>query len=184
MRRILDGAGLASVRIFASGGLDEETIEEVLEAGAPVDAFGVGTRMNVSADAPYLDMAYKIVRYAGRDVLKLSAGKATWTGEKQVWRRRRADGTLDHDLLALREEPAPAGAEPLLRTVMEGGRLVEPFPSLAAIRERCAREIAALPAEVRRLRDPARYPVRYSERLVERQRELEAAVRAREAVTV
>jgi nicotinate phosphoribosyltransferase len=183
VRRILDEAGLSSVRIFASGGLDEETIEEVLQAGAPIDAFGVGTRMNVSADAPYLDMAYKIVRYAGRDVLKLSTGKATWTGEKQVWRRRRADGTLDHDLLALREEPAPVGAEPLLRTVMEGGRLVEPLPALGAIRERCAREVAALPAEVRRLRDPAHYPVRYSQRLVERQRELEAVVRAREAAT-
>jgi nicotinate phosphoribosyltransferase len=183
VRRILDEAGLASVRIFASGGLDEETIEEILQAGAPVDAFGVGTRMNVSADAPYLDMAYKIVRYAGRDVLKLSTGKATWTGEKQVWRWRRADGTLDHDRLALREEPAPPGAEPLLRTVMEGGRLAEPLPALDAIRERCAREVAALPAEVRRLRDPAPYPVRYSERLVERQRELEAVVRAREAAT-
>ncbi len=148
-----------------------------------MDAFGVGTRVDVSADAPYLDMAYKLVRYAGRDVLKLSPGKATWTGVKQVWRRWRADGTLDHDLLALRDEPALAGAEPLLRTVMDGARPVEPPPPLSAIRERCSRELAALPAEVRRLRDPARHPVRYSDRLLECQRRLEAEVRARETAT-
>ncbi len=180
VRRILDDAGLQDVRIFVSGGLDEEAIEAVLEAGAPVDAFGVGTRMDVSADAPYLDMAYKLVHYAGRDVLKLSPGKATWTGEKQVWRRRRADGTLDHDLLALRDEPVPAAFEPLLHPVMGGGRPVGPPPPLSAIRERCARELAALPGEVRRLRDPAPYPVHYSDRLLERQRKLEVGVRARE----
>jgi nicotinate phosphoribosyltransferase len=180
VRRALDDAGLSYVRIFVSGGLDEEAVEAFLEAGAPIDAFGVGTRMNVSADAPYLDMAYKIVRYAGRDVLKLSTGKATWTGEKQIWRRRRPDGVLDHDLLALRDEPPPAGAESLLRTVMDAGRVVEPLPPVSATRERCAREIGALPPEVTRLRAPGRYPVRHSERLVRHQRQLEAGVTARE----
>jgi len=88
VRRILDGAGLDYVRIFVSGGLDEETVEQCLEAGAPIDAFGIGTRMDVSADAPYLDMAYKLVHYGGRYVLKTSPGKETWTGEKQVYRAR------------------------------------------------------------------------------------------------
>ncbi len=88
VRRIFDAAGLSDVRIFVSGGLDEEIIEDYLDAGAPIDAFGVGTRMNVSADAPYLDMAYKLVQYGGRNVAKLSPGKATWPDAKQVWRRR------------------------------------------------------------------------------------------------
>ena len=72
-----------------------------LAAGAPIDAFGVGTRMNVSADAPYLDMAYKLVRYDGRDVLKLSPGKVTWPGEKHVYRLRGADRSFERDVFAL-----------------------------------------------------------------------------------
>ncbi len=180
VRRILDDAGLGYVQIFASGGLDEDEVDRLLTAGAPIDAFGVGTRMNVSADAPYLDMAYKIVRYAGRDVLKLSEGKTTWTGEKQIYRFCEGDGRFQRDLLARRDEPPPAGGEPLLKTVMRDGRLVEPLPPLAAIRSRCAEEVAALPDGVRALHEPARYPVGYSDRLVSHQRALEAEVRAAE----
>src|SRR5688572_19779489 len=87
VRRVLDDAGCRDVRIFVSGGLDEDAIDRLLAASAPIDAFGVGTRMNVSADAPYVDMAYKLVRYDSRDVSKLSPGKETWPGEKQVYRR-------------------------------------------------------------------------------------------------
>ncbi|HBH00414.1 MAG TPA: nicotinate phosphoribosyltransferase, partial [Candidatus Rokubacteria bacterium] len=72
--------------------------------------FGVGTRMTVSADVPYFDIAYKIVRYEGRNVLKLSEGKTTWTGAKQVWRVRGRDGRFERDVLALADEPPPAGA--------------------------------------------------------------------------
>ncbi len=180
VRRILDDAGLDYVQIFVSGGLDEDEVDRLLTAGAPIDAFGVGTRMNVSADAPYLDMAYKIVRYAGRDVLKLSEGKTTWAGEKQAYRFRGGDGRFQRDLLALRDEPPPAGGEPLLRTVMTDGRVVGPPPTLAAIRSRCADEVATLPDGVRALHDPARYPVGYSDRLVAHQRALEAEARAAE----
>jgi nicotinate phosphoribosyltransferase len=173
VRHVLDAAGLSDVRIFVSGGLDEEIIAEWLSAGAPIDAFGVGTRMNVSADAPYLDMAYKLVRYAGRDVLKLSPGKVTWPGEKQVYRTRGPDGRLHGDVLALREEPPPPWpAAPLLQTVMVAGQRTLPPPSLAEIRDHCRSQLAALPDDVRRLKDPVRYPVTVSEQLLARQRDI------------
>ena len=183
VREVLDGAGLDYVKIFVSGGLDEESMEEYLAAGAPIDAFGVGTRMDVSADAPYLDMAYKLVEYDGRPVLKTSAGKTTWTGQKQVYRRLRSGEGFAGDVLALRDEPAPSGAvEILVRTVMEGGRLLAPHPVLTAVRDYCAAQVASLPEEVRRLHDAATYPLSYSQRLVSLQRMLEAQVEATEVV--
>jgi nicotinate phosphoribosyltransferase len=174
VRRVLDAAGLPYVRIFASGGLDEDEIARCLAAGAPIDAFGVGTRMNVSADAPYLDIAYKLVRYAGRDVLKLSPGKATWPGEKQVYRFRGPDGRVQHDVLALRDEAVADGAEPLLVTVMAGGRRIEAPPALAAVRARCAAQVAALPEPLQRLATEVAYPVRPSARLLAHRRALQA----------
>jgi nicotinate phosphoribosyltransferase len=185
VRRILDAAGLPHVRIFVSGGLDEQLIARFLAEGAPIDAFGVGTLMDVSADAPYLDMAYKLVEYAGRKVLKLSAGKATWASQKQVYRFHGPDGRFISDFLALREEPLPsAEVEPLLRTVMSSGRLSAPHPPLTAVRDHCTAQIAALPEAIRRLWDPGTYPVRYSDRLVSLQHSLEAEVRAAEVVRV
>ncbi|MDP9818313.1 nicotinate phosphoribosyltransferase [Spirilliplanes yamanashiensis] len=151
VRRMLDAAGLGRVRIMVSGGLDEHGIETM--RGAPVDAFGVGTRMGVSADAPSLDSAYKLVEFAGRPVGKLSPGKATWPGAKQVYR---ADGAVD--LLALRAEPAPPGYRPLLEPVMRGGRVLCPETPAAAVRAARARraaDVAALPPQVRRLCSPA-----------------------------
>jgi nicotinate phosphoribosyltransferase len=181
VRQILDGAGLDYVQIFVSGGLDEETIDEYLAEGAPIDAFGVGTRMDVSADAPYLDMAYKLVEYDGRPVLKTSAGKATWTGQKQTYRLLRSGEAFAGDVLTLRDEPAPPGSvEILLRTVMDRGRLLAPHPALTTIRDYCAAQVAALPDEVRRLHGAAIYPVTYSQRLVALQRTLEAQVGATE----
>lgn len=181
VRGILDEAGFGYVRIFASGGLDEHVIDGLLTAGAPIDAFGVGTRMDVSADAPYLDMAYKLVRYAGRNVLKFSAGKETWTGEKQVYRRRAPDGAFEGDRLTLRDEAAPPGTEPLLETVMASGVATKPLPTLVAIRDRCSAQLRALPESVRRLRNPGAYPVAYSDRLLDLQRSLKAEIGALEA---
>jgi nicotinate phosphoribosyltransferase len=181
VRRVLDAAELDYVRIFASGGLDELVIDDLVTQGAPIDAFGVGTRMDVSADAPYLDMAYKLVRYDGRNVLKTSAGKETWTGEKQVYRFRGPDGRFAHDLLALRDEPPPPGAEPLLQPVMAGGHPVAGAgPPLREIRARCAAQVAALPDAVVRLREPAAYAVRYSDRLLDVQHALKAEIERRE----
>ena len=101
-RRILDRADLEAARIFASGGLDEHEVAELVRAGAPVDAFGIGTQLGVSADAPYVDAVYKLVEFDGRPVLKLSPAKATAPGRKQVWRGP------SEDVIGLRDERRPA----------------------------------------------------------------------------
>ncbi|HYL55145.1 MAG TPA: nicotinate phosphoribosyltransferase [Gemmatimonadales bacterium] len=177
VRRILDDAGLHQVKIFASGGLDEDDIDRLLEQGAPIDSFGVGTRMDVAADAPYLDMAYKLVKYAGRHVLKTSEGKKTWTGEKQVYRFRGPDRRFAHDLVALHDEPAAPEAEALLRPVMRGGKMLAPLPPLRSVRDHSAAQVAALPDDVRRFRGGAAYPIRFGDRLTALQREVEAELR-------
>jgi nicotinate phosphoribosyltransferase len=158
-REILDDAGLADVRIFASGGLDEVSVHRLLAGGAPIDAFGVGTLVGVSADAPYVDSVYKLVEYAGRPVLKLSQGKATAPGAKQVFR------SAGGDVIALRSEAAPPGAEPLLQPVMEKGRrLAHPEP-LERKRERFQRDLASLPTDAARIEDPVPPKVPFSEAL-------------------
>jgi nicotinate phosphoribosyltransferase len=157
VREILDAGGFPEVRIIVSGGLDEHDIAALVAAAAPIDAFGIGTRLNVSADAPSLDLVYKLVRLDGRDVLKLSPGKATWVGAKQIVRRLDAGGRLASDVLALEEEPVPAGARALLEPVMADGRLLRPHPPLAALRTHCAAELATLPDGLRRLRDADPY---------------------------
>ena len=94
VRRILDEGGLRDVTIFASGGIDETSIMTMLRAGAPIDGFGIGSSLTTSSDAPGLDCAYKLEEYAGLPRRKRSAGKATWPGRKQVWRRLAADGRM------------------------------------------------------------------------------------------
>ena len=128
-------------------------------AGAPIDAYGVGTKMGVSADAPYLDSAYKLAAYDGRPVMKLSAGKTSPPGAKQVYRGPGGD------VLALRDEPAPPGHQPLLVPVMRGGRGLRAAQPLAAARQRYRADLAWLPQAARALRDPAPVPVRISEQL-------------------
>ncbi|WP_376791308.1 nicotinate phosphoribosyltransferase [Thermoflexus sp.] len=161
VRRILDEAGLPEVRILASGGLDEYRIDELVRAGAPIDAFGVGTRMGVSEDWPWLDMAYKLVAYEDRPALKLSPGKASLPGPKQIFRFYDEAGQMREDILALREETVEGGV-PLLEKVMEGGRLLRPHPSLADLRRRFQEEFQRLPEPYKALRDAPRYPVRLS----------------------
>jgi nicotinate phosphoribosyltransferase len=155
-RRMLDQAGQHAARIFASGSLDEYAIAELRGRGAPIDAYGVGTKMGVCADAPYLDSAYKLVQFGGRPVMKLSEGKATLPGAKQV---HRGDAG---DILALRDEPSPPGHHELLRKVMLGGARTGPPDSLAAARERCATSLSALPAPALSLRDASPVPVAIS----------------------
>jgi nicotinate phosphoribosyltransferase len=130
----------------------------------------------VAADAPYLDMAYKLAVYAGRPVLKLSAGKATWPGAKQVWRRHHADGWLD-DCLGVVDEPGPLDAEPLLVPVMRAGRRLLSEP-LTVSRARARREIARLPAAGRHWSNPVRPVVRVSERLTRQRDETVATIQA------
>jgi nicotinate phosphoribosyltransferase len=148
VRRILDEGGCGHVQIFASGGLDEYALAELAEA--PIDGFGVGTALVTSADLPSLDCAYKLQEYAGVARRKRSEGKATWPGRKQVFRRHRADGRLEHDALGLAGEALPGDA--LLRPVMRAGRRLAPSPGLAEVRAHAARQLASLPAELRALR--------------------------------
>jgi nicotinate phosphoribosyltransferase len=147
-RAMLDRAGLSQVRIFASGGLDETDVARLVTSGAPIDAFGVGTRVGVSADAPYLDSVYKLVEYDGRPVLKLSAEKSTEPGRKQVFR---GDGG---DVVALRDETPPPGAEPLLVPVMLGGVRSGPPRTLDVARRLFEADLVRLPEAARRIGDP------------------------------
>jgi nicotinate phosphoribosyltransferase len=154
-RELLDGAGLQRVEIFASGGLDEYEIAELVAKGAPIDGFGVGTRMGVSADAPALDMAYKLVAYAGRDRLKLSAGKRLLPGRKQVFRVEEG-GRAVRDVIARHQERQPG--TPLLQPAMRAGkRLATDASDLAQARTRAHRAMDRLPEAIRSL-EPADPP--------------------------
>ncbi len=171
-RRRLDQAGLSGLKIFASGNLDEHRITELMADGAPIDAFGVGTRMGTSADAPSLDMAYKLAELDGRGRLKLTANKDTWPGVKQVWRRHDDDGVPLGDTIGLAQEDLPG--TPLLVPVMRRGRRAGPGTEpLDAARERAAAQLARLPEGLRRLEHfEPQYPVGISERLREERREV------------
>jgi nicotinate phosphoribosyltransferase len=156
VRRILDEGGLHDVQIFASGGLDETELMALTAQGAPIDGFGVGTSLTTSIDAPALDCAYKLQEYAGVPRRKLSAGKATWPGRKQVWRIRGSDARICGDVVStIHDTP---GGEPLLQPVMRDGRRLKSGPSLVEIREHAAAELSALPAPLQRL-EAAGYPV-------------------------
>lgn len=170
-RGLLDDAGLHHVQIFASGGLNEDRVAALVGAGAPIDAFGVGTEMGVSGDAPWLDCAYKLVEYQGRGRLKLSQDKVTWLGRKQVWRASQGNRKL-RDCLSLRQETVdnvgpvlgvrPSDIEPQLQPVMRSGRVVTRPPSLAATRSHFQAQFAALDSSYKDLRAPRQFPVEVS----------------------
>lgn len=163
VRGILDAGGLGAVKVFASGNLDEFKLRELVAGGAPIDGFGVGTRMNTSADKPYLDCAYKLQEYAGQPRRKRSEGKATWPGGKQVYRSRDATGCFANDILTTAQDVEPG--EALLRPVMRAGRRIGTLPALAAVREYAALQLAGLPDALRSL-DPAQpYAVTVAEPL-------------------
>jgi len=163
VRRILDEGGLTGTTIFASGGLDEDQMRAMLAGGAPIAGFGVGTSLTTSSDVAALDCAYKLQEYAGVARRKRSAGKATWPGRKQVWRRFGADGKMHGDVLSLDGDTAIG--TPLIEPVMrKGKRLVR--PPLADLRATAARNLAALPEPLRRLEPGALYPVQVADPLV------------------
>jgi nicotinate phosphoribosyltransferase len=161
VRRILDAGGLSEVMIFASGGLDEDSVAAIITAGAPIGGFGIGTSLTTSADAPTLDCAYKLQEYAGRPRRKRSAGKETWPGRKQIWRRYGADGRMEGDVVAIEGELHDG--EALLRPMMRNGRRVGAPDSLSDIRARAARELGRLPPPQRARDCSGAYPVRISD---------------------
>lgn len=171
VREILDGGGCPDIGIFVSGNLDEHAVQALVGQGAPIDGFGVGTRMNTSGDAPWLDCAYKLVEYAGLARRKRSPGKATWPGCKQVFRQVDADGLMSGDTLALQLEMFPGTS--LMHPVMRGGRLLAALPPLEDIRALARTQIAALPARLRALSVAEPYPVAVSDNLRELARQVD-----------
>jgi nicotinate phosphoribosyltransferase len=175
VRAVLDEAGLRDAIVFASGGMDERDIGRLLGAGAPIDGFGIGSRLGTVADSPYLDMAYKLVAFDGRPTLKLSGNTPMWPGAKQVWRVA-AEGAYAHDVLGLAEE-GPRDGEPMLVEVIRDGERVA-FDSLEDARARCAAQRGLLPARHHSL-DAERYDVEPTAQLVELRRQAVAEARLR-----
>ena len=166
VRGIFNRAGYRGIQILLSGGLDEYSIDELVRGGVPMDGFGVGTSLDVSDDAPALDMAYKLQEYAGKPRRKRSPGKVTWPGVKQVFRERGACGEIVGDRIALVSEQDQG--EPLLTEVMRAGRRVPEYPGLKRIRKFCAHQWQALPPPLRELGDAPGlepFPVRISDGL-------------------
>lgn len=157
VRAILDAGGARHIRIIASGDLDEYGVRAHRESQAPIDGFGVGTRMNCCADQPYLECAYKLQEYAGVARRKLSAGKANWPGRKQVFRHLNAAGHMTGDILTLDGDPQPGN--PLIRRVMSGGRRLTSSPALDQVRDYCQGQLASLPPPLRQLEEGPDYPV-------------------------
>jgi nicotinate phosphoribosyltransferase len=163
VRGILDAGGLKDVIILVSGGINEDVLQVMTAAKAPIDGFGIGVNLDASIDAPSLDCAYKLQQYAGKPRRKLSEGKVTWPGSKQVWRSYGADKRMRGDILSLATDSQVG--EPLIVPVMRAGKRIAPAPTLAQIREHAARELAKLPAPLRGLESAAEYPVQISKAL-------------------
>ncbi len=175
VRRILDDGGLKDVIILVSGGINEDVLAAMMKAKAPIDGFGIGVNLAASIDAPALDCAYKLQDYAGRPRRKLSEGKVTWPGRKQVWRAYDADGRMRGDILSLENDTQPG--ETLVVPVMRAGKRIAPSPTLAQIRERTAADLARLPEALRILEPGAIYPVKVAEALVALAKEADTNVR-------
>jgi nicotinate phosphoribosyltransferase len=172
VRKIFDDAGFSEVKIIGSGGLDEYDLSELAAAQIPFDSYGVGTKMGTSSDAPWSDMAYKLVEYDNRPVLKRSPGKISWPGAKQVFRQRNNQGQLERDIIGLRDERIP-GTERLLRKVMENGKIVITLPALTQSRAGLAKELGHLPDSTKAIRKPVLYTVEFSPALVQLREETE-----------
>ena len=172
VRKIFDHAGFQDVKIIGSGGLDEYDLSELSAAQIPFDSYGVGTKMGTSSDAPYSDMAYKLVEYGEKPVLKRSPGKISWPGAKQVFRQRNNQGQLEKDIIGLRDERI-TGTEALLRKVMKSGKIVTALPTLAESRAGLAKELGHLPDLIKAIRNPVLYRVELSPALVQLREETE-----------
>jgi nicotinate phosphoribosyltransferase len=166
VRLILDEAGLHDTRIIASGNLDEYKVENLANGGSEIDLFAVGTRVVVSADAPFLDIAYKLVEYEGRPILKLSTGKKTWIGKKQVNRFYDSDGKMEFDRLSLLDSGQAEG-EPLMELVMQAGERTRPAEPLAQIRARFLDEWRTLPEGLKTIHPSQGFRVEIGKSLLE-----------------
>jgi nicotinate phosphoribosyltransferase len=165
VRRILDDGDCGDIALFASGDLDEYEIAELIDSNCPIDAFGIGTRLDTSQDSPSLDCVYKLQEYAGQARRKTSEGKTTWPGCKQVYRRRANDGSFNGDLVTLASDVRGDG-EALIVPVMRKGKRIKPAETLKRIRDRSSDQLASLPKHLIALAVSAeRYPVQMSQGL-------------------
>jgi len=178
VRGVLDAGGLKQSTIFASGNLDEYRVRELVESGAPIDAFGIGTALVTSSDAPALDMVYKLQEYGERPRRKRSTGKATWPGRKQVFRRYAADGAMAGDVVTIEGDPQEGAA--LLAPVMRAGRRVAAAVALDEVRRHAVGELARLPPALTRLEDAPAYPVEIAPALVHLAAEVDRTTAATE----
>jgi nicotinate phosphoribosyltransferase len=172
VRAILDAGGLNDVIILVSGGINEDVLQTMTATKAPIDGYGIGVNLDASIDAPSLDCAYKLQEYAGRPRRKLSEGKVTWPGRKQIWRSFGDDGRMSGDTLSLENDSHKGDL--LVVPVMRAGKRIVPAPKLSQIREHAARELARLPEPLRRLEKSDDYPVQFSEKLKELAAEITA----------
>lgn len=184
--RAILGDGLEDARIFVSDNLDEYQIEDMLAKGAPVDGFGVGTRLITGAnynsltkegEVSALNGIYKLAEStddSGERVPLMkftsSKGKATLPGKKQSWRRFK-DGKYLEDIISLWDERIE-GASPLMVPVIIKGEFVYDFPATGEIRKHCKEQLLALPDEYKGLTKGSEYPVKLSSALVKLRDEL------------
>jgi len=184
VRCFLDKQGLRYVKIFASGDLDEYEVEKLISEAAPIDAFGVGTRMSTSFDRPYVDVVYKLSGKVEQDAfmpaMKLSRGKVTLPGRKQVFRQKDRRGQFLCDVIGLDEESIEG--TPLLHKTMEKGKMLADVPTLQEIRKTALRNLAELPSQYKKLRNASKYPVRLSPQLRQAGRQLTSLLRTIERV--
>ncbi len=162
VRRILDDGGLKDVMIVVSGGITEDVLQTMLAQGAPINGFGIGVNLAASVDVPALDCAYKLQEYAGKPRRKLSEGKQTWPGRKQIWRTYDTYGRMTSDILSI--ESDSHDGETLIEPVMRAGKRLGPAPALDAIRERAKRDLARLPQPLAKL-EPSGYSVTVADAL-------------------
>jgi len=185
VRELLDKNDLKNVKIFASGDLDEYKVEELLKEGAKIDAFGVGTKMGTSADRPYVDIIYKLSEKTNEKgklspVMKLSKGKTTLPGRKQVFRFKDEKSSFVKDVIALEDEKIDG--EPLLVKVMEKGRIVYDLPSLEEIRKRTLESLSRFPEKYKKLKGAPHYPVELSLELKKLMKELKGKLEKTEVL--
>jgi nicotinate phosphoribosyltransferase len=169
-RKILDQAGFGDIAIVVSGNLDEYRIAELVDGGSPIDAFGVGTALAVSDDAPAGDFVYKLVDYKDRGRMKTSAAKMSTPGRKQLFRAYAPSGSFYADLVGILDEgattvarefkPVPSKTVQLIETMFENGHRVMPRPTLAEARERVMNGLTSLDARYKTIKRPAEFPVR------------------------
>jgi len=151
VRKILDENGLKNAIITLSSDLNEHKIKDLIEKGAPADAFGVGTEMVTSRDDPVVDSVYKLIQHNRIPKIKISKGKITYPGKKQVYRVYDENGKFTKDILMLENETPAEESEPIMILIMKKGELIYDLPSLDEIQQFYYKNMEKLPEEYKKL---------------------------------